>query len=175
MFEIIKFLLKNVYVDLKMLLLRITLFRKNIKIDKHVVIVNTHFLGTAKIEPYCRIVGDSKIMIGDDFYANVGCHFLGNISFGDHVMIGPKTVIWGRDHKFKKLDVPMKHQGHEYASIIIKDDVWIGANVTILKGVTIGKGAIVAAGAVVVNDVPDFAIVGGNPAKVIKYRLKDEN
>lgn len=55
--------------------------------------------------------------------------------------------------------------------ITIKNDVWIGANSIILSGITIGNGAVIAAGSVVTKDVPDFAIVGGNPAKVIKYRF----
>nr|WP_275298384.1 hypothetical protein [Clostridium sp. YIM B02555] len=55
--------------------------------------------------------------------------------------------------------------------LIIDDEVWIGDKALILSGVHIGKGAIVAAGSVVVHDVPPYAIVGGNPAKVIKYRF----
>jgi serine acetyltransferase len=58
--------------------------------------------------------------------------------------------------------------------IIIKDDVWIGANAIILSGVTIGQGALIGAGAVVTKDVPPYAIVGGNPAKVIKYRFSEK-
>jgi acetyltransferase-like isoleucine patch superfamily enzyme len=58
--------------------------------------------------------------------------------------------------------------------IIIKNDVWIGANVSLLDGITIGNGAVIAAGAVVVKDVPPYAIVGGNPAKVIKYRFSQD-
>ena len=58
--------------------------------------------------------------------------------------------------------------------VIIGNDVWIGANVVILPGVTIGNGVIIAAGAVVSKDVPDYAIVGGVPAKVIKYRFSPE-
>ena len=58
--------------------------------------------------------------------------------------------------------------------IIIEDEVWIGANVTILSGITIGKGAIVAAGSVVTKDVPPYSIVGGNSAKIIRYRNNKE-
>jgi acetyltransferase-like isoleucine patch superfamily enzyme len=58
--------------------------------------------------------------------------------------------------------------------VIIEDGVWCGCNVTILKGCHIGKGAVVAAGSVVTKNVPPYAIVGGNPAKVIKYRFNEE-
>lgn len=59
-------------------------------------------------------------------------------------------------------------------SIVIKDDVWVGANSLILSGVTIGQGAVVAAGSVVTKDVPPYAIVGGNPAKIIRYRFEEK-
>lgn len=58
--------------------------------------------------------------------------------------------------------------------IIIKNDVWIGTNVTILDGITIGNGSVIAAGAVITKDVPPYAIVGGNPAKLIKYRFSQD-
>jgi len=58
--------------------------------------------------------------------------------------------------------------------IIIKHDVWIGANCTILDEITIGNGAVIGAGSVVTKDVPAYAIVGGNPAKIIKYRFSPE-
>lgn len=57
--------------------------------------------------------------------------------------------------------------------IIVEDEVWIGANVIILSGITIGKGAIVAAGSVVTKDVKPFSIVGGNPARFIRYRIPE--
>ena len=153
----------------------VTWLRKR-SLRKHGVIIlnNTvfsgvEFLGGALIEPYCRISGDPKIIIGDNFYMNSGCHMLGNIKIGKDVMIGPKTVIWGRDHG-ASLKLPMKEQDHVKQDIVVGDDVWIGANVSILKGVTIGSGAIVGAGSVVTKDVPEYAIFAGNPARVIKFR-----
>lgn len=143
--------------------------RKGVVIYNNTTFSRVSFLGTAVIEPYCRLSGDPQIVIGDNFYLNAGCHLLGEISFGRDVMIGPKTVIWGRDHGIE-IGIPMCRQPHSKAPIAIGDDVWIGANATILKGVVIGSGAVIGAGAVVVANVPENAIVVGNPAKVKKYR-----
>ena len=55
----------------------------------------------------------------------------------------------------------------------VKDFVWFGANVTLVPGVTIGEGVVVGSGSVVTKNIPDYAVIGGNPAKVIKYRDKD--
>lgn len=151
---------------------RIALRRRGVYVHNNTVVSCTEFRGRAVIEPYCRLVGDPKIVCGDDFYLNAGCHLLGDIEFGQHVMIGPKTVIWGRDHGMAA-GLPMKHQSHKNAPIRVGDDVWIGANVTILKGVSIGSGAVVGAGSVVSRDIPECAIVVGNPARVIKYRTTD--
>nr|WP_324622532.1 DapH/DapD/GlmU-related protein [Acinetobacter sp. IK40] len=149
---------------------RILLRRKGIIIYHSTVFSNIRFRGTAKIEPYCRISGTPLVTVGNNFYMNAGCHLLGEITIGNDVMIGPKTVVWGRDHGMENNGIPMKKQPHAYSPITIEDDVWIAANVTILKGVNIGKGAVIGAGAVVVKDVPPYAIVVGNPAKVIRYR-----
>ena len=79
--------------------------------------------------------------------------------------------MYSRNHAFDRIDIPMCEQGYlPEKTIVISDDVWIGGHVIILPGVHIGNGAIVGAGAVVTKDVPQYAIVGGNPAKVIKYR-----
>ncbi|MDB0601493.1 acyltransferase [Tenacibaculum maritimum] len=146
--------------------------RKGVIIYNNTVFGGVVFEGTAIIEPYCRLNGTSKLVIGNNFYCNAYCHFLGDITIGKDVMIGPKTIIWGRDHGME-LGVPMKNQKHNKAPIVIKDDVWIGANAIILKGITIGKGAVIGAGSVVTKDVPDYAVAVGNPAKVVKYRKKD--
>lgn len=82
-----------------------------------------------------------------------------------------KNLCYIRNDKFpdfKYLDITKK------ISVIIGNDVWIGARATILEGVKIGDGAVVAAGAVVTKDVPPYAVVGGVPAKIIKYRFTEE-
>lgn len=151
---------------------RIFLRKKGVVIYNNTIFSNVSFKGTAIIEPYCRISGTPLITIGNNFYMNAGCHILGEITIGNDVMIGPKTVIWGRDHGIARIDISMREQSHIYQPIIIEDDVWIAANVTILKGVRIGRGAVIGAGAVVVKDVPRYAIVVGNPAKVVKFRAE---
>jgi acetyltransferase-like isoleucine patch superfamily enzyme len=144
--------------------------KKRVKIGKSCVISNVSFSGKARIDSYCRIIGVPRITIGLNFYANCGCHFLGEIAIGNDVMIGPKTIIWTRDHKFDDLSLPMNTQGHAYKKVLIEDDVWIGAGAIILKGVRIAKGSIVAAGSVVTKDVEAYSIVAGNPARKIKMR-----
>lgn len=122
-----------------------------------------------------------NIETGADFAANIK---IGNISgigknsivgcfteIGENVMMGEACFIYTRNHKYDRLDIPMCEQGcDEYKPVIIADDVWIGSRVTILPGSKIGRGSVIGAGAVVTGTVPDYAIVGGIPAKVIKYR-----
>ncbi len=127
------------------------------------------FEGSAVIEPNSRLIADPQIKIGRNAYINVGCHFLGDITIGNDVLIGPQTVIWGRDHGIVRNQL-IREQHHERAPINIGNDVWIGANVTILKGVTIASGAVVGAGSIVVKDVAEYCIVVGNPARVVGHR-----
>jgi len=94
----------------------------------------------------------------------------GGISIGDYVMIGPNVCIASSSHTYKNKTQPITLQGHQMEPVVIEEDVWIGANATILGGVTIGRGAVVGAGAVVVKDVAENTIVGGVPAKVISRR-----
>lgn len=100
---------------------------------------------------YCSIAADSKFILSSDHPTDLLSTFPFNaICFGNNT------------------DAVSK------GNIVVKDDVWIGSNTVILSGVTIGQGAVVAAGSVVAKDVPPYAIVGGIPAKVLKYRFSEE-
>lgn len=107
-----------------------------------------------------------NITIGKNVFVNSGCHFQdqGGIEIGDGVLIGHNVVLATINHD---LD-PAQNRKNHYAPIKIGAHVWIGSNATILQGVTIGEWAVVAAGAVVNKDVPQKAVVGGVPAKIIK-------
>ena len=108
------------------------------------------------------------VEIGENFYANMDCVFLdvNKIIFGDNVMLGPRVGFYTAGHP---TDPDIRNTELEFGlPIIVEDNVWFGANSTILPGVNIGKNSIIAAGAVVTKNVPSNTIVGGNPAKVIK-------
>lgn len=160
---------KTIKSKIKLFFLKQSLRKKEVKIYNNTTVNNVNFNGKATIEPYCRLNGTPIIEIGENFYMNAMCHLLGEIEIGNNVLIGPQTVIWGRDHGISR-DQFIYKQPHVNSKIIIGDDVWIGAHATILKGVNVGKGAVVAAGSLVVKDVPPYAVVGGVPSKIIKYR-----
>jgi maltose O-acetyltransferase len=112
-----------------------------------------------------------SLEIGDHSGLGEGCRVYGSVTIGRDVMIGPDVILLTRNHRFDRLDVPMRLQGWgDERPIHIGDDIWIGARVVVLPGVTVGSGAIIAAGAVVTSDVSPFAIVGGNPARVLRMR-----
>ncbi|MBQ8426737.1 MAG: acyltransferase [Clostridia bacterium] len=111
------------------------------------------------------------LSIGNNSGVGVNCEINGEVVIGNDVMMGPEVVIYTSGHKYDRTDIPMWKQGStEMQAVTIKDDVWIGRRVIIMPGVTIGTGAVLGGGAVVTKDVPDFAVVGGVPAKVIKRR-----
>ena len=92
---------------------------------------------------------------------------------GNKVILGPNVTIMGGDHNYRwvgKYMYDVKEGGTDLP-VVIQDDVWIGADVVILKGVMLGKGSIVGAGSVVTKNVPCYAVVAGNPAKIIKMRF----
>lgn len=119
-----------------------------------------------------RFGNGKSIIIGNNSSIGVNCKVPNNIIIGDDVMMGPNVTIYGSNHEFIRTDIPMIQQGYRsYPPIIIEDDVWIGGNSIIMPGLVIKKGTIIGAGAVVTKNFPEYSIVGGNPAKLIKSRI----
>ncbi|MGN1401359.1 MAG: maltose acetyltransferase domain-containing protein [Bacillus sp. (in: firmicutes)] len=120
------------------------------------------------IEPSFRCDYGYNIHVGENFYANFDCVFLDvcEIRIGKNCFIAPGVHIYTATHP---LDPVERISGMEYGvPVYIGDDVWIGGRAVINPGVRIGNGVVVASGAVVTKDIPDYAVVGGNPAKIIK-------
>jgi len=135
-----------------------------LKIGNNVVIQDYAFFQLTKPKP--------KVIIGDDVV--IGRHNMitakGNITIGSYTRIGAFVQILDQGHGFKKSELIM-NQNAIIDDVSIGEDCWIGTGVKILKGVNIGKGVVIGANAVVNKDIPDYAIVGGVPAKIIKYRM----
>lgn len=110
------------------------------------------------------------VQIGDYSELGTRCMIHSNVKIGNNVIMGPDVKIYSRNHNYSALNVPIQFQGKIQKTTTIGNDVWIGANVIVLPGVTIGNHVVIGAGAVVTKDVPDYAVVGGNPAVVIKMR-----
>ena len=123
---------------------------------------------------YSIHAGSGQIIIGDRCSFNTGlfmdADFMSEISIGNDVNVGPYAAIIPSTHNYNRTDIPINKQGHTPGKIKIRDDVWVGSHVTILKDVVIGEGSIIAAGAVVIRDVEPYSIVGGVPANLIRKR-----
>jgi acetyltransferase-like isoleucine patch superfamily enzyme len=88
------------------------------------------------------------------------------IKIGNGVFIGPSTVLRTFNHNYQRTDLPIKKQGGNGKSIIIEDDVWIGANCTILGGVRIGAHSVIGAQSLVNRSIPPYSVAYGVPCKV---------
>lgn len=156
----------NQFKDMTMLNRKRTYECKNVSI----VLGNKSYVAGSILEG-CIDGSESKIMVG-----NYSC-----ISWNTNFEIG-----LNQDHDYRRVfNYGLTHFGWDYSTVFptyrnggddieIGSDVWIGKNVSIKTGVKIGNGAVVAANSVVVCDVPDYAIVGGNPARLIKFRFEKE-
>ena len=123
---------------------------------------------------YNLSIGDyTSIPKGSIFYCTEA-----PLTIGNRVTFGPRPTIITGDHRIdvigKYIQENVDKLPENDLPVLIEDDVWVGANVTILKGVTIGRGSVIAAGAVVSKSIPPYSIAGGVPAKVIKYRFTPE-
>ena len=114
-----------------------------------------------------------NIHVGDNFFANYNFVVLdgAEVRIGNNVFIAPNVGLYTAGHP---LDASVRNTGIEYAKpIVIEDDVWIGAGVSVCPGVTIGRGAVIAAGSTVTKDVAPHSLVRGVPAKFIKSIKSD--
>ncbi len=112
---------------------------------------------------FCSIADDIEVYLGGNHYTNIISSF-------------PFGIVSNNAFPNAKLieNNPNLNGSYCKGDVIIGSDVWIGSHVTIMSGVTIGDGAVIAANSHIVKDVPPYAIVGGNPAKVIKYRFEEK-
>ena len=115
-----------------------------------------------------------NIEIGDNSGIGINSCIPNDTIIGNDVMMGPNTYILVHNHAFDRTDITMREQGFaKRKRTIIEDDCWIGRDVLMTPGRTIKKGSIIAAGCVLTKDFPEYSIVGGNPAKLIRSRLAD--
>jgi len=131
--------------------------------------IGDNFTGMGAIFFYAN---EGELIIGNNCGVSTNIQFgaaNGRVSIGDDVMIASNVVLRAADHGISKNNL-MRNNEYNSGDIIIEDDVWIGANVVILKNVTLEKGCVIGAGSVVTKSIPAYAIAVGNPAKVIKYR-----
>lgn len=111
-------------------------------------------------------VGD--VVIGDFTRIGLHCTVIGPVTIGSHVNLAQGITVSALNHNFDDTHLRIDQQGVSTREIRIDDDVWIGANAVITAGVHIGSHSVVAAGAVVTKDVPEYSVVAGVPAKVIR-------
>lgn len=128
----------------------------------------------ANIEQFADFGMGKGISLGNNSGLGVKCRVRGPLIIGNDVMMGPEVIILGGGHNHDRTDIAMRLQGSPTPKMTqIGNDVWIGTRAIIMPGVKIGNGVIIGAGAVVTKDIPDYAIVGGVPAKVICMRSEN--
>lgn len=136
----------------------------------------------SEIRPYVTILGTRNVEIGNNVIIPGGTlisNYPGNpnskVVIEDDVLLGPNVAIYSSTHNYKDISIPIKNQGYNVAITTLKKGCWIGINSVILPGVTIGKNSVVGANSVVNKDVPDYTIVAGAPAKIIKNLAENNN
>ena len=122
------------------------------------------------------VMSPQKVEIGHDVFLNERSLIGGQngVKIGSYVQLSHNVSLISENHRYSNPSQPIKNQGYFGGPIVVEDDVWIGANAVIMPSVKVGKGAIIGANAVVTRNVKPYAIVGGVPAKFIKYRFSKE-
>ncbi len=126
-----------------------------------------------KISCSVNIYNPQNMTVGDNVYIGYSCYFGGGeIVLEDEVLIGPFVTVAAGNHTMR--DGSYRFGPYEFGRIRIGRGTWLCANAVITSGVTIGKGCVVAAGSVVTQDVPDYGMVGGVPAKLVRTVTPEE-
>lgn len=149
--------------------------RLNVETGKFVKLYSQYSIENTSIGDYTYIGPNSNIKnttIGR--FCSIGPNFTCGVGIHPTDMLSTSPVFYST-RKQCGVSFTSKDKCKEHENVIIGNDVFVGVNVTLLSGVAIGDGAIVAAGAVVTKDVPPYAIVGGVPAKIIKYRFDEDS
>lgn len=130
---------------------------------KEIVIKSMAYFGTGE-----------NIEIGDHSQLGINCKVEDDLILGDYVLMGPDVIIYSSSHKYTDPDIPVMLQGgKEKQSVVVGNDVWFGTRSIIMPGVHIGNHVIIGANSVVTHDIPDYAVVGGAPARIMKYRKRN--
>lgn len=120
--------------------------------------------------------GNGKITIENDCFFNNDCSLVsfGNIHIKEGTIFGENVKIYDNNHKFNKLDVPIKEQGYSIGEVIIGKHCWIGSNVTILKGTIIGDFCVIGAGCVVSGEIPSHSILKIERTSYLIEKIRNE-
>ena len=139
-------------------------------VRKDIVPFNGFSLGKSSVIEDYTIINNAvgEIIIGNHTRIGMGNTIIGPVMIENNVILAQNVVTSALNHNFEDVLTTINQQGVKTDQIIIENNVWIGANSTILAGVHIGEHVVVGAGSVVTKDIPPFSVVVGNPAKIIK-------
>jgi virginiamycin A acetyltransferase len=161
---------------------------QNSQLAEHTVVGNFSRVDSSVLAPYCRVDRNNHLFyaeLGKHSYTGINtvimhakigafCSVSWNVSIGganhDYTRVTQHSFLYNSHDKLRPLNEPVAYDRFS-DPVVIGNDVWIASGAVITRGVTIGDGAVIAANAVVTKDVPPYAIVGGVPAKVLKYRF----
>lgn len=157
------------------------------KVDKKVVIkssvrkdllpFNRFVIGRGSVVEDFSVLnnGMGDVIIGEKSFIGLSNVIIGPVRIGNNVILAQNVVISGLNHNYENINIPIKDQHCTGKNISIDNDCWIGANAVITAGVCIGKHVVVAAGSVVTKSVPEYSVVAGIPARIIKqYDFKKQ-